>query len=398
MWETSPFAERAARREKVAFAPDLRLCDCTLRDGEQQAGIVFTVDDKIRIAHALDDVGVYEIEAGTPVQSPEDRAAVEAIAHAGLRAKVSALARARIDDVDLVAQTGCWGVRVSLPISPIQRANKLDLTDEQYVDLATRITRYAKERGLYVIFSPYDTTRCELDFLRRVLDVLQREKTVDRVRLVDTTGCATPHIIRFLTREMKRTTDIPIEIHCHNDFGLGVANTIAGAEVGAEYLSVTVNGIGERCGNASLEETAAALKILYGVDVGIQTEKLTKLSRLVEELSGVALQVNKPVVGRGAFVHESGMVVAGLLKNPFTAECYRPELVGQKREIVIGKKAGAASVEAKLNELGISFPCELLPELVGVVKAAAFQNKRPVSTNEFKQLVQQVTCKSVERA
>ncbi len=391
LWETSPFAERAAKEDRVGFAPQLRLCDCTLRDGEQQAGIVFTVEDKMRIARALDEVGVYEIEAGTPVQSPEDREAVEAIVQAGLKAKISALARARKDDVDLVAKTGAWSVRLSLPISQIQRSNKLKLDDAQYLALAKDITRYSKERGLYVTFSPYDTTRCDLDFLRRVLDELQREGTVDRVRLVDTTGCATPHVVRFLAREMKKAADIPIEIHCHNDFGLGVANTIAGAEAGAEYLSVTVNGIGERCGNASLEETAAALRILYGVDAGIDTSKLTVLSRLVEELSGVTLQVNKAVVGRGAFMHESGMVVAGLLKEPFTAECYRPELVGQKREIVIGKKAGVASVEAKLQETGLALPRDVIPRLVEAVKAAALRTKRPLGTEDFKKLVQSLT-------
>ncbi len=390
LWETSPFAEPAAKEAQVSFAPQLRIADCTLRDGEQQAGIVFTVDDKVRIARALDDLGVYEIEAGTPVQSAGDREAVEAIAHAGLRSKVSALARARKDDVDLVAGTGAWGVRLSLPISKIQRSSKLDLSDDQYLSVAKDITRHAKERGLYVTFSPYDTTRCDLGFLRRVLEELHREKTVDRVRLVDTTGCATPHAVRYLVREMKKAADIPIEIHCHNDFGLGTANTIAGAEAGAEYLSVTVNGIGERCGNASLEETAVALRVLYGVDTGIDTAKLTKISHLVEELSGVALQVNKAVVGRGAFMHESGMVVAGLLKNPFTAECYRPEIAGQKREIVIGKKAGVASVEAKLHENGLSLPPNALPLLVEAVKLAALKSKRPVGNDEFKVLVESV--------
>jgi isopropylmalate/homocitrate/citramalate synthase len=389
LWHTSPFAERATKGS-LAFAPQIRLCDCTLRDGEQQAGVVFTFDDKIRIARALDAAGVYEIEAGTPVQSPEDCAAVEAIAHAGLHAKVSALARARKDDVDLVARTGAWGVRLSLPISPIQRANKIKLDDEQYLALARDITRHSKERGLYVTFSPYDTTRCDLDFLKRVLATLQRDQTIDRVRLVDTTGCATPHVIRFLVGEMKKAADIPIEIHCHNDFGLGVANTIAGAEAGAEYLLVTVNGIGERCGNAALEETALALRVLFGVELGLDTSKLTELSRLVEELSGVTLQVNKAVVGRGAFAHESGMVVAGLLKEPFTAECYRPELVGQRREIVIGKKAGIASVEAKLQELGITAAREDVVRLVEAVKAKALQTKRPLESADFKTLAKTV--------
>jgi len=182
LWETSPFADRAAGGV-LAFAPKIRLSDCTLRDGEQQAGIVFTCADKIKIARALDAAGVYEIEAGTPASSAEDCDAVAAIAHDGLRAKVSALARARKDDVDLVAKTGAWGVRLSLPISPIQRASKIKLDDEQYLALAREITSYGKERGLHVIFSPYDTTRCELDFLKRLLETLQRDQTVDRVWL-----------------------------------------------------------------------------------------------------------------------------------------------------------------------------------------------------------------------
>jgi isopropylmalate/homocitrate/citramalate synthase len=385
LWETSPFADRAAKG-LLAFAPKIRFSDCTLRDGEQQAGIVFTGADKLKIARALDAAGIYEIEAGTPASSAEDCDAVAAIARDGLRAKVSALARARKDDVDLVAKTGAWGVRLSLPISPIQRASKIKLDDEQYLALAREITGYSKEHGLNVIFSPYDTTRCELDFLKRLLETLQRDQTVDRVRLVDTTGCATPHVVRFLVKEMQAAADIPIEIHCHNDCGLGVANTIAGAEAGAEYLSVTVNGIGERSGNAALEETALALRALYGVDTGLDLAKLTELSRLVEELSGVALQAHKPVVGRGAFAHESGMVVAGLLKDPFTAECYRPELVGQRREIVIGKKAGLASVEAKLRELGIDATRDDLLHLLEAVKAKAIATKRPLATAEFKQL------------
>jgi isopropylmalate/homocitrate/citramalate synthase len=389
LWEIGPFGERATRGS-TSFAPQVRLCDCTLRDGEQQAGIVFTREDKIRIARALDDAGVYEIEAGTPASSSEDRAALEAIAGAKLRAKVSALARARRDDIDLVADCGAWGVRLSVPISVIQRRSKLALDDEQYLSLALDMTRYAKSRGLYVVFSPYDTTRCDLEFLKRLMELLQREQTADRVRLVDTTGCANPYVIRFLVREMKSAASIPIEIHCHNDFGLAVANTIAGAEAGAEYLSVTVNGIGERSGNAALEEVALALKVLYGVDAGVDTSKFTALSRLVEELSGVALQLHKPVVGRGAFAHESGTVVAGLLKDPFTAESYCPELVGGHREIVIGKKAGLASVDAKLREIGMEAPREEVMRLVDAVKRKAVATKRPLGSAEFKELAESV--------
>jgi isopropylmalate/homocitrate/citramalate synthase len=377
LWEISPFGAQAMPADNH-LSSKIRVADCTLRDGEQQAGVVFTRDDKIDIAAALDRLGIHEIEAGTPAQSSEDREAIEAIAGAGLKAKISALARARRDDIDLVAATGAWGARISLPISDIQRLNKLKLDDEAYLKLAIEITAYVKERGLHCIFSPYDTTRCNLDFLRRLLAELARRGTVDRVRLVDTTGCATPEIVRFLVREMKKAADIPVEVHCHDDFGLAVANTIAGAAAGAEYLSVTINGLGERAGNAALEETVVALKVLYGIDLGLDTTQLTRVSRLVAERSGMVVQPNKAVVGPGAFAHESGMVVAGLLKEPFTAESYVPELVGQKRSIVLGKKAGMASVRARLDELGLVAQDDQVRAIVDQVKAEAVRMKRPV--------------------
>ena len=383
LWETSPLTE-AATAGLVDFAPTIRVADCTLRDGEQQAGIVLNPDDKVAIARKLDELGVYEIEAGTPASSREDRDAVETIAAAGLKAKVSGLARARRDDVDELAAIGCWGARLSFPISNIQRQAKFaGMSDDKYLATALEITEYVKERGLECIFSPFDTTRCDLNFLRRVLGEFSKRGTVDRVRVVDTTGCATPHIARYLVKEMKKAGDIPIEAHFHDDFGLAVANTIAAAEAGAEYLSVTMNGIGERAGNASLEETVVALKVLYGVDTGIATEKLMEVCRLVEERSGVALQRHKAVCGSGAFAHESGMVVAALMKDPFAAECYVPELVGQKRQIVFGKKSGAASIKGKLDELGLSVSADELRAIVEAVKAEALRVRRSLDDAEL---------------
>lgn len=385
-WETSPFSDEAHAASK--FPAEVRVADCTLRDGEQQAGIVFTKQDKIDIARSLDRLGVYEIEAGTPASSDEDREAIEEIAHAGLNAKISALARGRRDDIDLVARCGAWAARLSMPISAIQRNNKLKLSDDEYIKSALEASSYAKDRSLQCIFSPYDTTRSDLSLLRRLLGEFDKAKTVDRVRIVDTTGCATPQIIGFLVREMRKISDIPIEIHCHDDFGLAVANTIAGVQQGAEYVSVTVNGIGERSGNASLEEVALALKVLYGIDCDLDTSQFVSISRLVEERSGIALQAHKAVVGRGAFAHESGMVVAGLLKEPFTAESYIPELVGQTRGVILGKKSGVASVEAKLKELGISVLAEQLPDILKFVKTEAIRTKRPVGEQRLRAIAE----------
>lgn len=387
-WMTSPFHEDAAA--EFNFPPDIRVADCTLRDGEQQVGVVFGKAEKIRIAKALDALGVYEIEAGTPAVSGEDRDALSAIANAGLKARVSALSLARRPDIDVVRDTGAWAVRLSLPIGYVQRGAKLKLDDAEYLKRAIDVTTYARERGLYVIFSPYDTTRCDLRFLQRVVEELHERGTVDRIRLVDTSGCATPQAIGHLVGAVRKATPTPLEIHCHNDFGLATANTLAGAQAGAQYLSVTINGIGERAGNASLEETAVALRVLYGIDTGLNMERLTSVSRLVEEASRVRLQDNKAIVGRNAFAHESGTVVAGVLEEPFTAEAYAPELVGQDRRIVLGKKSGARSVDYRLSQAGMTADAGARDELLRLVKQEAIATKAAVSDERFVALARSV--------
>lgn len=381
LWMVSPFQEQAGGPDK--FPAQLRIADCTLRDGEQQAGVVFTAAEKVAIARQLDALGVYEIEAGTPAVSDDDRDALTEIAHSGFNAKVSALALARPADIDVVKQCGAWAVRLSLPIGYVQRANKLRLDDEAYLKKAIEVTTYAREQGLHVIFSPYDTTRCDLKFLQRVVSELTDRGTIDRIRLVDTVGCATPDVMRFLVSEVTKATPVSLEVHCHNDFGLAVANTIAGAQAGAEYLSVTMNGIGERSGNASLEETAVALLVLYGIDVGLDTTRLMAVSRLVEEASRVSLQRHKAIVGKNSFAHESGTVVAGLLQQAFTAEPYAPHLVGQTREIVLGKKSGAKSIDIKLSQLGFSASESQRNELLKRIKEEAIRAKSSIPDARF---------------
>lgn len=386
-WAVSPF-NRVGTEGSPMFSRPPRIADCTLRDGEQQAGVAFSRQDKVELARMIAAAGVNEIEAGTPAVSAEDRLALEEIVALKLPATVSAVARARRDDIDLVASTGAWGVRISLPISQRQRAVKLHLGDDEYLQQALELSAYARERGLHVIFSPYDTTRSDVHLLGRLLDLFRREQCVDRVRLVDTTGAATTGAIRHLTAFMLEAGGgIPIEVHVHNDLGLATANTIAGAAAGAAYLSVTVNGIGERSGNAALEEVVTALKVLYGVDVGVRTQFLQALSAEVQRRANVPLQPHKAVVGRNSFAHESGMVVAGILADPFTSECYPPELVGQKRSIVLGKLSGGASVEYKLREMGIGPDRELVRTLLGLVKAEAIRLGRGLTDEEFRTLV-----------
>ncbi len=383
-WHVSPVNFLPDVVAQTSFSPNLAISDCTLRDGEQQAGVVFTKDDKLEVAKALDRLGVHEIESGMPAVSKEDREAVEAIAALGLNAKISVLARAIKDDVDVAADCGAWAVSISLPIGDLQRKYKLHVSEEAYLGKCLEIAAYAKSKGLYVTLSPYDTTRVQLDFLEQVLNAVKAANTVDRVRLVDTVGAAHPLAMRYLVRFMKSVIgDLPIEVHCHDDFGMAVANTLAALEAGAEVASVTVNGIGERSGNCPLEEVVTALRILYDVDAGIRLERLKEVSETVQAVSGIRLQPHKAVVGRNSFVHESGMVVAGLLKHPFTAEPYAPEIVGQKRTILIGKKSGAQSVKWKLEQLGHSPTEGQIEECLEQVKRQSLREKRALTDEEL---------------
>lgn len=367
----------------------IRFADCTLRDGEQQPGVAFDHQARLQLATALDRAGVYEIEAGTPASSPIDAAAIAEICGLGLSAKISVLCRAMTEDIDLARSLGVWGVRISFPISKVSRRHKLrDISDADYLATALAISRYARDAGAYVIFSPFDTTRADRSFLHELIGSLTEAQVVDRLRLVDTTGCALPAGITRLVESVREVApSLPLEIHCHDDFGLACANTIAGVVAGADYVSTTINGIGERSGNASTEETAVALAGLYGVDTGLDLAQLTSLSHLVETLSGVVVPPNKAVVGSNSFRYESGMVVAGLLREPYTTEPYPPELVGQTRDIVIGKTSGRASVVYKAAQLGHELDDATSGQVLQAAKDQAAARGRALSTEEFAALL-----------
>ncbi len=243
MWP-SPFNDASTRK----LAPERRilLSDCTLRDGEQQAGVVFDRAAKVRIARALDNLGIYEIEAGTVASSEEDRDAITEMCQLGLRSKISVLCRGITADIDQAASLGAWGVRLSFPISPLERKHKLKgIRDDEYIKKTLELCEHARRKGVHVIFSPYDTTRAELTFLRRLVSEIERAGTVDRLRIVDTTGCALPEAISYLIGQVREVApSLALEIHCHNDLGLACANTLAGIAAGADYASTTINGLG----------------------------------------------------------------------------------------------------------------------------------------------------------
>ncbi len=369
---------------------DVFIIDCTLREGEQQAGVVLSRKDKIRLAHILDGIGIPQLEVGMPAVSPEEEGNIKAIAREGLKAKLIAVCRTIKEDIDKAEACGVWGVSCSLPIGELQIKYKLKWPEEKVIETAVESTSYARKKGFYVVLSPYDTTRTDPVFLETFLKTVVREGQVDRVRLVDTVGGITPQGIAYLVNKMKDLTGRPIEVHCHNDFGLATANTLAALSEGAQVASTALNGMGERAGCAATEEIAMALRILYGRDMGLDPTKFYKASGLLQKYSGAKLQRHKAVVGEGAFAQEAGLVVTGWKEFPFTAEPYLPELVGQKASLLLGKKSGKDSVKVKLKEIGLSVSDSDVLKILKLVKQKAQKTKRPVGDKEFEKIVGKV--------
>jgi isopropylmalate/homocitrate/citramalate synthase len=374
-----------------AIPEDAFISDCTLREGEQQAGVVLSRKEKIRLAHLLNEIGIPQLEIGMPAVSIEEEGNIKAIAKERLKAKLIAVCRSVKEDIDKAEGCGVWGVICSLPIGELQIKYKLKWPEEKLIEVATQITSYAHQRGFYVVLSPYDTTRADPSFLDAFLKTVTREGWVDRVRIVDTTGGINPQAIAYLVQKMRELTGKPIEVHCHNDFGLATANTLAALSAGAQVASTALNGMGERAGCAATEEVALALCILYGRDMGLDLSKFYKASALLQEYSGVKLQRHKAVVGDGAFAQEAGLVVTGWKEFPFTAEPYLPELVGQKATLLLGKKSGKDSIGIKLKEMGLCASEKEVSEILRQVKHKAQRAKEAIGDKEFETIVKKVT-------
>lgn len=363
--------------------------DITLRDGEQQANIVFRKDEKVRIARMLDEVGVSRIEAGLPAVSDEDFMAVKEIAKSGLNAKVYSFSRCMTQDVDLALKCDVDGVVMEIPSSDHFIKHGYGWTVEKAIDLSVEATKYAADHGLRVVFFTIDSTRAEFDTFLRLINAVASKGHMDALAVVDTFGGCSPGAISYFVSKIKEKIKKPLEIHCHNDFGLAVANTLAAVAAGVEVVHTTVNGIGERMGNASMAEVALALRALYNVDCGIKFEKLRSLSKLVETLSGVRMPPNKAVDGDGIYTIESGLLASfwsRLNKQGMPLEMfpYSPSLVGHDPvRVALGKKSGRDSVLLKIKEMGIDLSEAKVDELLAKIKLTALEMKRTVTDEEF---------------
>ena len=361
------------------------LYDTTLRDGEQTVGVVFSPEDKLEIARLLDSLGVERIEAGFPRVSPDDRRAVELIVGAGLAAEVWGFSRAVPADLEALVELGVQASVIESPISDL-KLEALGVDRETMLGRITRALRFAAEHGIRAAFFGVDSTRAQADFYERVYKEAV-EAGAREVVVVDTLGIASPEAVGEL---VERTVEwvgpgVPVHFHGHDDFGLATASAVAAVRAGATWVHGTVNGMGERAGNADLAEIALALRALYGVETGLRLERVREVAARVQELAGYALAPWKPLTGETLFRRESG-AVASQFHDPPSIEPYSAELVGAERSIVLGKKSGLDSIRIKVGELGLDVPEERWPDLLAEVKELGARKRGLVTDEELRAL------------
>jgi isopropylmalate/homocitrate/citramalate synthase len=364
----------------------VKIHDVTLRDGEQQAGIIFRKDDKIRIAEKLAESGVQRIEAGTPAVSPHDEAAIKEIVKRGLGPEIFCLSRCMVDDVKRAADCGVDGIIIEIPGAEHLIDHSYRWPLQKAIDLPIQATRFAHEQGLYTVFFTVDGTRSDMNWYLNLIERVAKEGHMDALTLADTFGVLSPQGASYYTKSVKERVNKPLEIHFHNTFGMATANTIMSVLAGGEVIHSTVTGIGEGSGNCPMEETVMALLILYGIDVGIKYDNLTELSKLVGELAG--MPANRPFVGDTVNDFESGLAVTWYRNSceqyPTEMNPILPGFVGHRpTKIVMGKKSGRDSVAIWAEKLGIELTKEDSREVLRQVKQRSYDLKQTLSEEEF---------------
>ena len=387
----SPYNFNPEVRDSLALPPKVEIHDATLRDGEQTPGVVFSIDDKVAIATKMDEIGVERIEAGMPAVSPQDAEAIKEISKLGLKSRIFTFARAMKADIDMALECGANGVIIEVPIGYPKITTQFGWTWEDVFNKSRDVINYAREQGLYAVYFPYDTTRARPEDLENLCKAIMNESPPDAIGIVDTMGCATPEAIKYMVRWVKGMTGLPIEIHTHNDFGMGVATELAAVTAGAEVVHSCGNGLGERTGNAALEELMLGLDLLYGYETGYRFDKLPELGEMLSKLSNVPIARNKPVLGNGNFIRESGIGIQYVMNDPLVMFGTHPSFTGRSGEVVLGKKSGKASVIYKMEELGLGdITDDQSTEILSRVKQLGIEKRDTLSNEEFTGIVEEI--------
>ena len=365
------------------------IVDTTLRDGEQTAGVVFANEEKLIIADMLSELGVDQLEVGIPTMGGDEKEAIKQIVKRNNgRKSIMAWNRAVISDIDESIDCGVDAVAISVSVSDIHIKHKLKTSREWVLENMIKSVEFAKKNGLYVSVNGEDASRADNEFLIEFIDEAKKAGA-DRFRYCDTVGIMEPFSIRKNIEELYKRTGFDIEMHTHNDFGMATANAIAGILGGASHVGLTVNGLGERAGNAALEEVLMALIYVYGYKADVNTKMFREVSEYVAQASGRKLPIWKAIVGDNMFAHESGIHADGAIKNPKNYEAFDPDVIGLQRQIVIGKHSGKAGIINKFKEYNIELNDEEARGILEMVRAASVRLKRTLFDKELVKLYQE---------
>lgn len=374
---------------------NIKFLDTTLRDGEQTPGVALNPDGKLEIAKALDDLGVDIIEAGSAITSKGEREAIRNISREGLNAEICTYARGLEADIDAALECDVDSVFIVVPTSDLHLKQKIKKSRSQLKEMTIKTIQYARDHDLIVELGAEDATRTDIDFMK---DVFQSgiDQGAERVCICDTVGIAMPEKIEEIVKELTKSFTNPVAVHCHDDFGVGSANTIKSVKAGAKEVHVTINGMGERAGNAALEEVALILSHFYKYDINIDLEKLHDVSKIVERVTGLPVSPTKAIVGDNAFSHEAGIHTHGVLAHPATYEPISPEMVGQSRRLVFGKHVGSHAIKSELEKRDLKPSEKQLKEIFERIKELGDRGKL-VTDSEWTAIVDEVMGRTLKR-
>ncbi|AQM60235.1 homocitrate synthase [Clostridium baratii] len=382
--------------KKLTDGKQIYIVDTTLRDGEQTAGVVFANAEKIAIAEILSNMGIDQLEVGIPTMGGDEKEAIKQIVKRNLKSSIMAWNRAVISDIEQSIDCGVDAVAISISVSDIHIKHKLKTSREWVLENMVKAVLYAKKNGLYVSVNGEDASRADRDFLVEFINAA-KEAGADRFRYCDTVGIMDPFKIYTDIKYLEEKTGFDIEMHTHNDFGMATANAVAGVKAGANYVGVTVNGLGERAGNAALEEVIMSFKYVFGYDVDIDTTKFREASEYVSRASGRELPPWKAIVGDNMFAHESGIHADGAIKNPKNYEAFDPSVVGLERQIIIGKHSGKAAILNKFKEYGINLSNDEASGILEIIRATSVRLKRSLFDKELVQIYKEYKALSKQK-